>query len=170
VTENNNISDKPDVHSVLAAIKAMVRKETKARFSESASDVTPAPENTPARKEPSLHAAPVSAPKKPPEFVPNLPSKIYILLPHMRVDEPKEHPFVEPEILQDDAEIPYDTPISVSESFAIANADVDEDMVRDIVRAEVREQLSGELGRALVESIKQELMIAVKKDLIKALE
>lgn len=148
----------------------MVRKETKARFAETAADVSPVSEKANGRKEPALRASPVSAPDKPPEFVPNLPSKIYILRPHMRVDEPKEQPFVEPEILQDDADIPYDTPMSVSESFAIANTDVDEDMVRDMVRAEVREQLSGDLGRALVESIKQELMIAVKKDLIKALK
>ncbi|MEE9454866.1 MAG: hypothetical protein V3V13_10855 [Paracoccaceae bacterium] len=142
------MSDRGDIHSVLSAIRSMVRKETRARFSEPKPDV----------KKPDVKIHSNGQDKAPP--VKNLPSKIFILQPYMRVDKPS------PEILDDNAKIPYDTPMPTSESFAIADSTIvdgaiDPNMLRDMVREVVQEQLRGELGR--------EIMLSVKKDMLKSL-
>ncbi len=143
MAQSSDTSDGGDIHSVLSAIRSMVRKETRARFSDLKPDVK--------RPDVKIHsnAQDKVAPVK------NLPSKIFVLQPHMRVDNPK------PEILDDNAKIPYDAPISTSESFAIADTAIDPHMLRDMVREVVQEQLRGELGR--------EIMLSVKKDMLKSL-
>ncbi len=133
---------------VMSAIRRMVHKETAARFDQPPKVSKPKP----------VHRAQ----PKPAKIVrkrtgTNLPSKIFVLQPYMRVDIPK----AEPEILDDDAKIPHDTANPPYESFAIADPVIDENMLREMVREVVQEQLRGELGK--------QLMLSVKRDMLRAL-
>lgn len=121
---------------VMSAIRKMVNKETAARFDQPPKVSKPVP----ARVEPAM---PVTVAKK---TGTNLPSKIFVLQPYMRVDIPKP----KPEILDDDAKIPGDL-----------SALINEDVLRDMVREVVQEQLRGELGK--------QLMLSVKRDMVRAL-
>lgn len=132
------VSDQEDLTSVLAAIRKMVQQESRAQFSDSVGE----PE------EPAVEVPPV--------FTNNVVSKVLILYPHMRVDIPT----AEPEVLEDEAEIPYDSPIPVGESFAIAN-DVDDFVLRDMVREVVQQELRGDLGREIIEAMKKEVLLSL---------
>lgn len=126
---------------VMSAIRRMVHKETAARFDQPPKVSKPKP----VRVEPAIpttKAKTVVAKKT----GTNLPSKIFVLQPHMRVDIPKP----KPEILDDDAKIPGDL-----------SALINEDVLRDMVRDVVQEQLRGELGKQLVLSIKRDMVRAL---------
>lgn len=132
------VSDQDDLTSILAAIRKMVREESRVQFSDSVDD----------SETPSVEVPPV--------FTNKVVSKVLILYPHMRVDIPK----VEPEILEDEAEIPYDTPMAASDSFAIAN-DFDDFVLRDMVREVVQQELRGDLGREIIEAMKKEVLLTL---------
>ncbi len=132
-----------DLSEVLSAIRNMVREETRAKFSE-----TPTPQTAAKRVEPK----PVPSP-------PNLPAKILILHPHMRVK--KQRPKII--ILDANARVPHDTPNPIGESFAIANPVMDEGLLRDMVREVVQEQLRGELGKEIIDAIKHDMMQLLEK-------
>jgi len=131
-------TDQEDLTSVLAAIRKMVQQESRAQFSDSVSDPD----------EPDVEVPPV--------FTSNVVSKVLILYPHMRVDIPK----VKPEVLDDEAKIPYDSPIPAGESFAIAN-DVDDFVLRDMVRDIVQQELRGDLGREIIEAMKKDVLLSL---------
>ena len=137
--------DQEDLSDVLSAIRNMVREETRAKFSDDG-EPQDAPEKTETK---------TVAPKPTPQ---NLPAKILVLHPHMRVKPVKPDVY----ILNKNARVPYDTPISADDSFAIANSAMDEGLLRDMVREVVQEQLRGELGK--------EIMNAVKRDMVQLLE
>ena len=139
--------DKEDLSDVLSAIREMVRDETRAKFSESE-----VPSGAP-KKVRLKPEAKVASPN-------NLPSKIFILRPHMRVKKPDSEAF----ILDEDTRIPHDPPIPMSESFAIANPAIDEGLLRDIVREVVQEQLRGELGKELINAVKRDMVLLLGKD------
>jgi len=126
---------------VLSAIRNMVRDETRAKFSETAN--------------------PTAAPKpvKPKTRQPNVPVKILILHPHMRVKTPKPETI----ILGEDARVPHDTPNPVGDSFAVANPVMDDDLLRDMVREVVQEQLRGELGKEIIGAIKRDMVQLLEK-------
>ena len=144
---NSASSNAESIDSVMTAIRRMVRHETRERFS----DVKPISETRPRVTEPPLTASKprprVSNPDK-------LPSKIFVLQPYMRVDVPRS----KPEIFAKDEKIP---PRSNDDSFAVADSDVDPDMLRQMVREVVEEQLRGDLGR--------QIMLSVKKDILRSL-
>ncbi len=147
VNETANTSGNEGLDSVLAAIRKMVRKETRSRM-----DGAPAPE------------------------VAEKPEKrsLLVLQPHMRVKKPPKtetpEPEAEPEkvsetpeILERTEEIPHAPPVEPGESFAIANPAIDEEMLRDMVREVVREELRGEIGRDIVRAMKLDLIRALEK-------
>lgn len=140
-------SNAESLDSVMTAIRRMVRRETRERFS----DVKPISETRLRVMEPPLtkptRRASVSNPDK-------LPSKIFVLQPYMRVDVPRS----KPEIFTKDEKIP---PSFTEDSFAVADTGVDPDMLRHMVREVVEEQLRGELGR--------QIMLSVKKDILHSL-
>lgn len=134
-------SDEKDLSEILAAIRKMVRSETRANVSEAVfSDTKPDPE--PAKSEPKL------------------PSKILILRPHMRVYPDRPHTI----ILDDDMRVPHDTPIPANDSFAIADTAIDDHLLRDMVREVVQEQLRGELGKEIVGALKRDMALLLEKN------
>ncbi len=149
VNETANTSGNEGLDSVLAAIRKMVRKETRSRMDgASAPEVAEKPEKRP----------------------------LLVLQPHMRVTEPPKtgasepEPEAEPqkvseapEILERTEKIPHAPPIEPGESFAIANPAIDEEMLRDMVREVVREELRGEIGRDIVRAMKLDLIRALEK-------
>lgn len=135
------------ISDVMLAIRRMVHKETAARFDQPPKVSKPKPARV---------VKPVQARARPKTGT-NLPSKIFVLQPYMRVDIPKS----KPEILDDDATIPHDTANPPYESFAIADPVIDENMLREMVREVVQEQLRGELGK--------QLMLSVKRDMLRSL-
>ncbi len=136
-----------DLSDVLSAIRNMVRDETRAKFSEA---------ETP----------PIQLRKVKPEPVkqttrqPNLPAKIFILHPHMRVKKNKPETL----ILDKSFRVPHDTPNLAGESFAIANPVMDDGLLRDLVREVVQEQLRGELGKEIIGAIKHDMMQLLEKN------
>lgn len=138
--------DKEDLSDVLSAIREMVRDETRAKFSEQET-----PSDASKKVKPHLETK-VASPQ-------NLPSKILILRPDMRVRKPEPEVF----ILDEDAHIPHDSPVNMSESFAIANPVMDEGLLRDIVREVVQEQLRGELGKELISAVKRDMLQLLEK-------
>lgn len=130
--------------NVMSAIRRMVKSETAARFDQPPKVAKPTPVKT---ENPTAKVVKKTTGT-------NLPSKILVLQPYMRVDIPKP----QPEILDDDAKIPHDTANPPYESFAIADPIVDENMLRDMVREVVQEQLRGEMGKQLMLSVKREMM------------
>lgn len=135
------------IGDVMSAIRRMVHKETASRFDQPPKVGKPKPARV---------VKPVQA-KARQKTGTNLPSKIFVLQPHMRVDIPR----AKPEILDDDAKIPHDTANPPYESFAIADPVIDETMLREMVREVVQEQLRGELGK--------QLMLSVKRDMLRSL-
>jgi hypothetical protein len=133
--------EKEDINDVLSAIRNMVRDETRAKFSETAN--------------------PTAAPKpvKPTTRQPNLPAKILILYPHMRVKTPKPKTI----ILGKDTRVPHGAPDLVGDSFAVANPVMDDDLLRDMVREVVQEQLRGELGKEIIGAIKRDMVQLLEK-------
>lgn len=133
--EQENLSD------VLSAIRNMVRDETRAKFS-------------------GEESSRVEAPKAKPKTVvlkrgqQTLPAKILVLHPHMRVKRSMPDVY----ILEENARVHHDTPISMDESFAVANPAMDEGLLRDIVREVVQEQLRGELGKEIVNAVKRDMV------------
>lgn len=159
-----NGEEKQDLASVLASIRDMVRAETQG---------PQAKVDEPLRRKkkplflkrrvetgdtPRKPSAPIPEPKPAAKKTTTAVSKVYILRPHMRVDPPK------PEVMDQGAEIPYDTPNTVNESFAIANPEIDAHMLREIVREVVREQLMGEAGRQLIENLKKDVILSLSKN------
>lgn len=132
-----------DLSDVLSAIRNMVREETRAKFSETA---------TPLKAAKRVNPKPVSRQS-------NLPAKILILHPHMRVKKQKPKMI----ILDGNARVPHDTPNPIGESFAIANPVMDEGLLRDMVREVVQEQLRGELGKEIIGAIKRDMMQLLEK-------
>lgn len=130
---------------VMSAIRRMVHKETSARFDHPPKVAKPKPAHV-------VKSRPVGVARR--KTGTNLPSKIFILQPYMRVDIPKS----KPEILDDDAKIPHDTANPPYESFAIAEPVIDENMLRDMVKEVVQEQLRGELGKQLILSMKRDIL------------
>jgi len=138
--------DKPDkkhLSDVLSSIREMVQKETRAKISE---ELQPAAEEKPAGNTSTSNR--------------NLPSKILILRPHMRVYPSKRKTV----ILEKSMRVPHDTPIDSGDSFAIANPAIDEGMLRDMVREVVQEQLRGELGKEIVGAIKRDMVLLLEKN------
>lgn len=152
----NNISDADNVESVLSAIKNMVEKESEARFTDALDEEVPfisVPVTKPKSSKPKAKIKVKPKAKTKPKTsakakVHNLPSKIFILYPHMRVDKPKS----EPEILNEQSETPFDT----------VDAVMSEDKLRNMVREVVKEQLRGELGLAIINAVKQDLLVLPK--------
>ena len=138
--------EQEDLNDVLSAIRNMVRDETRAKFSEPSK-----PAAAPEKVQPK--------PVKPAARPPNVPTKVLILHPHMRVK--KADP--EPHILDDNAGVPHDAPNAVGESFAIANPHMDEGLLRDMVREVVQEQLRGELGKEIIGAIKRDMVQLLEK-------
>ncbi len=146
-------SSAESIDSVMGAIRRMVRRETKARFSDidSTGAVTPSRATDlleSRRVEPQVSSRPkyiYRAPKNPG----NLPTKILVLQPHMRVDIPRDsyHGFYQSK-RRNDAE-------------KLRDVGVEPEMLRNVVREVLEEQLRGELGRQIV--------LSVKKDLVKLL-
>jgi hypothetical protein len=138
--------EQEDLNDVLSAIRNMVRDETRAKFSETA---TP----------------PTQLKKVKPKVVkrvvrqPNLPAKILILHPHMRVKKAKPEPL----ILDKTSRVPHDTPNAAGESFAVANPLMDEGLLRDMVREVVQEQLRGEFGKEIIGAIKRDMVQLLEK-------
>ncbi len=138
--------EQEDLSDVLSAIRNMVRKETHAKFSETTvppiqlKKVAPEPIEKTARQA-------------------NLPAKILVLHPHMKVKTPK----AETIILDETTRVPHDTPNSAGESFAISNPVMDEGLLRDLVREVVQEQLRGELGKELIGAIKRDMVQLLEK-------
>lgn len=143
---NSASSNAEGVDSVMTAIRRMVRNETRERFS----DIKPIRDSRPRVEEPPLTAKRRSSLSNPG----NLPSKIFVLQPYMRVDVPRS----KPEVFAKDERIP---PRMSDDSFAVADPAVDQDMLRQMVRDVVEEQLRGDLGR--------QIMLSVKKDLMRSL-
>lgn len=133
--------DQEDLSDVLAAIRNMVREETRAKFS-GEDDQHDAPEK----------AKPKTVARK--ATPQNLPAKILVLHPHMRVKPAKPDVYV----LRKGARVPYDAPKSADDSFAVANPAMDEGLLRDIVREVVQEQLRGELGKEIVNAVKRDMV------------
>ncbi len=151
VSETANTSGKEGLDSVLAAIRKMVRKETRSRM---AGGAIPEVEK-PAVEKPAVEETGPEPEKRP----------VLLLQPHMRVDdkpEPEEPP-VAPEVLEQAEDIPHAPPVEPSESFAIANPAVDEEMLREIVREVVQEQLRGEIGREIIRAMKLDLIRSLEK-------
>ena len=143
---NSASSNAESIDSVMTAIRRMVRHETRERFS----DVKPIGETRPRVKEPPL----TSRTRQPSSNPDKLPSKIFVLQPYMRVDVPRS----KPEIFTKEEKIPTR---GNDDSFAVADAGVDPDMLRQMVREVVEEQLRGDLGR--------QIMLSVKKDILRSL-
>ncbi len=140
--------EQEDLNDVLSAIRNMVRNETRAQFSETATAPIQLKKVKPKRVKRAAHRS-------------NLPAKILILHPHMRVK--KANP--ETLILDKTARVPHDMPNPASESFAIANSALDEGMLRDMVREVVQEQLRGELGKEIIGAIKSDMVQLLEKKL-----
>lgn len=138
--------EQEDLNDVLSAIRKVVRDETRAKFSETA-----APQSEPKKVK--------SRPVKQAVHQPNVPAKLLILYPHMRVTKPKPEVI----ILDENARVPHDAPNSVGESFAVANPIMDEGMLRDMVREVVQEQLRGELGKEIIGAIKRDMVQLLEK-------
>jgi len=138
--------EKEDLNDVLAAIRNMVRDETRAKFPETS---TPPIQLEKAKKKPTKRAV----------QQPNLPAKILILHPHMKVKvaNPKAR------VLDKAARVPHDTPNALGESFAVANPAIDEGLLRDMVREVVQEQLRGELGKEIIGAIKRDMVQLLEK-------
>ena len=138
--------EQEDLNDVLSAIRKVVRDETRAKFSETAA----------LQSEPQKD---ISKPVKQAVHQPNVPAKVLILYPHMRVTKPK------PEILilDENTRVPYDAPNPVGESFAVADPIIDEGMLRDMVREVVQEQLRGELGKEITDAIKRDMVQLLEK-------
>lgn len=164
--DSGDFSGKENVDSVLSAIKDMVHKETTSRFKGTLEEEVPflrdAAQSSEKSATPDADEKLVFAPGFNSEYVPaptlhsnpepdhNVPSKIYVLQPYMRVD--KKMPA--PEILEPE---PESTGV-MNVSFAIGNATVDEDMLRGLVREVVQEQLRGELGREILNAVRMDLI------------
>jgi len=135
--------EREDLSDVLSAIRNMVRDETRAKFS----DTSPSPIQLKKAK-----PAPATQPS-------NLPAKILILHPHMKVK------IANPEtlILDKSARVPHDMPNPAGESFAVANSVMDEGLLRDMVREVVQEQLRGELGKEIIGAIKRDMVQLLEK-------
>ncbi len=138
--------EQEDLNDVLSAIRNMVRDETRAKFSETA---------TPPIQLKKVMPEPV----KPAARQPNLPAKILILHPHMRVKKANSEPL----ILDKTSRVPHDTPNPAGESFAIANSVMDDGLLRDMVREVVQEQLRGELGKEIIGAIKRDMVQLLEK-------
>jgi len=138
--------EQEDLNDVLSAIRNMVRDETRAKFSETAT----APMQL---KKVKLK------PVKPAVRQTNLPAKILILHPHLRVKKAKPETL----ILDKNSRVPHDTPNSAGESFAIANSVMDDGLLRDMVREVVQEQLRGELGKEIIGAIKRDMVQLLEK-------
>lgn len=138
--------EKEDLNDVLSAIRTMVRDETRAKFPETATPATQ-PENI---KQKPVKRAPQRS---------NLPAKILILHPYMKVKvtNPKARIFAKT------ARVPHDTPNALGESFAVANPAIDEGLLRDMVREVVQEQLRGELGKEIIGAIKRDMVQLLEK-------
>ncbi len=138
--------EKENLNDVLSAIRNMVRDETRAKFPETA---------TPPIK---LKKVKPKAAKRVVQQ-PNLPAKILILHPHMKVK------VADPEalILDKSERVPHDTPNALGESFAVANPVMDEGLLRDMVREVVQEQLRGELGKEIIGAIKRDMVQLLEK-------
>ena len=136
--------EQEDLDDVLSAIRNMVREETRAKFSET----TTLPIQLKKVK-----------PVKQAAHQPDLPAKILILQPHMRVK--KATPKVL--ILDKSSRVPQDTLNPIGESFAVANTFMDEGLLRDMVREVVQEQLRGELGKELIGAIKRDMVQLLEK-------
>lgn len=134
VSDAADISGKEGIDSIMSAIRKMVSKETRSRAA------------------PPATAAPVAPPEKPKRAV-------LVLHPHMRVDKKIE----QPEVMDAAEEIPHAPPLTIDESFAIANPVVDEDMLRQMVREVVQEQLRGEIGREIIRAMKMDLIRSLEK-------
>ena len=139
--------EQEDLSDVLSAIRNMVRNETRAKFSETA---------TPPIQLKKVKAKPVKQTMR----QSNLPAKILVLYPHMRVKKAKPETL----ILDKSFRVPHDTPNLASESFAIANPVMDDGVLRDMVREVVQEQLRGELGREIIGAIKNDMMQLLEKN------
>ena len=138
--------EREDLNDVLSAIRNMVRDETRAKFSETA---TP-PIQLKKAKPDTVERAPQTS---------NLPAKILILHPHMKVKTAQPETL----ILDKSARVPHDVPNSVGESFAVANPVMDEGLLRDLVREVVQEQLRGELGKEIIGAIKRDMVQLLEK-------
>ena len=141
--------DKPkqeDLSDVLSAIRNLVRTETRAKFSEMA---------TPQSKPESVDPKPVEQAER----RANVPAKVLILHPYMRVKKlvPKTM------ILDENTRVPHDAPNLAGESFAVANPFMDESLLRDVVREVVQEQLRGELGKEIIGAIKRDMVQLLEK-------
>lgn len=132
--------DQESLNDVLSAIRNMVREETRAKFSDTAEPQVLGGKNKPKAVEPKTSQR-------------NLPAKILVLHPHMRVKVSKPDVF----ILDKNARVPHDTPIPSNDSFAVANPAMDEGLLREIVREVVQEQLRGELGKEIVNTVKRDM-------------
>ena len=138
--------EQEDLNDVLSAIRNMVRDETRAKFPETA----------------TLQSKPEKVKLKPVKQSvrqPNVPAKILILQPHMRVKKPAPKIM----ILDENARAPHDTPNAAGESFAVANPLMDEGLLRDMVREVVQEQLRGELGKEIIGAIKRDMVQLLEK-------
>lgn len=138
--------EQEDLDDVLSAIRNMVRDETRAKFSE-----TVVPPVSPKK--------PILKPVNKVKSKPNLPAKVLILHPHMRVKKKPPKTI----ILDDNARVPHDTPNPVGESFAVANPMMDDGLLRDMVREVVQEQLRGEVGKEIIGAIKRDMMQLLEK-------
>lgn len=121
----------------------MVQKETRAKISE---EFQPVAEDAPIPE--------TSAPNR------NLPSKILILRPQMRVYPSRQKTV----ILDKNMRVPHDSPVDAGDSFAISNPAIDEGMLREMVREVVQEQLRGELGKEIVGAIKRDIVMLLEKN------
>lgn len=134
--------EKEDLNDVLAAIRNMVRDETRAKFPETAA---PPIQLKKAKPKPAKQA--------------NLPAKILVLHPHMKVTVAGSETL----IIDKTARAPHDTPNALGESFAVANPAIDEGLLRDMVREVVQEQLRGELGKEIIGAIKRDMVQLLEK-------
>ncbi len=138
--------EQEDLNDVLSAIRNMVRDETRAKFSETATPPIQLKKVKPKPVKRVAHQA-------------NLPAKILVLHPHMRVKKATPETLV----LDKTSRIPHDTPNPAGESFAIANPVMDEGLLRDLVREVVQEQLRGELGKEIIGAIKRDMVQLLEK-------
>ena len=138
--------EQQDLNDVLSAIRNMVRDETRAKFSATA---------TPPIQLKKVKLEPV----EPAGRQTNLPAKILILHPHMKVKATKPKTL----ILDKASRVPHDTPNPAGDSFAIANPVMDEGLLRDMVREVVQEQLRGELGKEIIGAIKRDMVQLLEK-------
>jgi len=139
--------EKEDLNDVLSAIRNMVRDETRAKFSETAT-----PQSTPKTAKPK--------PVKQATSQSNVPAKILILHPHMRVKKPSPKVI----ILDKNARVPHDASPVDGENVSIADPLMYEGLLRDMVREVVQEQLRGELGKELIGSIKRDMVLLLEKN------